>query len=120
MYKIVAIEDDNGQMRDTIKISSSPEKITTPGLKMVYRIINKLTKKSEGDYIALSYEQPEKEEKLHMFHPVHTLVPIPHSSIFAPCATKFIIVYSSRSLDAIILVSTNPASSNNLLASLER
>ncbi|UTR15277.1 nicotinate phosphoribosyltransferase [Salipaludibacillus sp. LMS25] len=74
VYKLVSIEDDNGQMTDTIKISSSPEKVTTPGIKKVYRIINNHTKKSEGDYIALANEQPENETKLHMFHPVHTYI----------------------------------------------
>lgn len=74
VYKLVSVEDDNGQLTDTIKISSSPEKVTTPGIKKVYRIINNLTKKSEGDYIALSFEQPEKVAKLHMFHPVHTYI----------------------------------------------
>lgn len=72
VYKLVSIEDENGQMADTIKISSSPEKVTTPGLKKVYRIISNETKKSEGDYIALADEQPEKETELYMFHPVHT------------------------------------------------
>ncbi|QQK78339.1 nicotinate phosphoribosyltransferase [Salicibibacter cibarius] len=72
VYKLVSIEDENGQLRDTIKLSASPEKVTTPGLKKVFRIINNHTKKAEGDYIALANEQPEKEGKLHMFHPVHT------------------------------------------------
>ncbi|WP_121614322.1 nicotinate phosphoribosyltransferase [Mesobacillus foraminis] len=74
VYKLVSIEDDHGQMRDTIKISASPEKVTTPGLKKVYRIINNHTEKSEGDYITLANEQPEKEAKLYMFHPVHTYI----------------------------------------------
>lgn len=74
VYKLVAIEDDHGQMRDTIKISASPEKITTPGLKKVYRIINDVTNKSEGDYISLENEEPAQETKLHMFHPVHTYI----------------------------------------------
>ncbi|MCF3943925.1 nicotinate phosphoribosyltransferase [Oceanobacillus alkalisoli] len=74
VYKMVSMEDESGKMTDRIKISSSPEKVTTPGLKKVYRIINKLTNKSEGDYIALDFEQPEKESKLHMFHPVHTYI----------------------------------------------
>lgn len=74
VYKLVSIEDENGQMSDTIKLSASPEKVTTPGLKKVYRIINNHTKKSEGDYMALANEQPEKEVKLHMFHPVHTYI----------------------------------------------
>ena len=33
VYKMVSIEDENGNMKDTIKISSNPEKVTTPGLK---------------------------------------------------------------------------------------
>ncbi|MGK9185664.1 nicotinate phosphoribosyltransferase [Priestia filamentosa] len=74
VYKMVSIEDENGKMTDTIKISASPKKVTTPGLKRVYRIINNYTKKSEGDYIALENEQLEKEAKLHMFHPVHTYI----------------------------------------------
>jgi len=72
VYKMAAIEDENGKMADTIKISSNPEKITTPGLKRVYRIINRRSGKAEGDYIALEHENPQNEERLKMFHPVHT------------------------------------------------
>jgi len=74
VYKMVAIEDELGKMRDTIKISANPEKVSTPGLKKVYRIINKRNGKSEGDYITLEYEQPEKQKRLEMFHPVHTFI----------------------------------------------
>ncbi|KMK76892.1 nicotinate phosphoribosyltransferase [Alkalihalobacillus pseudalcaliphilus] len=74
VYKLVSIEDENGQLTDTIKISGNPEKVTTPGLKRVYRIINRYTKKSEGDYIALEHENPNEEDVLHMFHPVHTFI----------------------------------------------
>ncbi|HZH58618.1 MAG TPA: nicotinate phosphoribosyltransferase [Metabacillus sp.] len=74
VYKLASIEDDNGEMIDTIKISGNPEKVSTPGLKKVYRIINTLNHKSEGDYITLQHENPESEEKLKMFHPIHTFV----------------------------------------------
>ncbi|KKI91914.1 nicotinate phosphoribosyltransferase [Bacillus sp. SA1-12] len=74
VYKLVSIEDENGQMLDTIKISGNPEKVSTPGLKKVYRIINRLNNKSEGDYITLFHEDPEKEGKIKMFHPVHTFI----------------------------------------------
>lgn len=73
VYKIVAIEE-NGSLVDTIKISGNPEKVTTPGLKKVYRIINKHNGKSEGDYITLDWENPAEEEPLKMFHPVHTFI----------------------------------------------
>jgi len=74
VYKLVSIQDENGNMVDTIKISGNPEKVTTPGKKKVYRIINKENGKSEGDYIALSTEEPSSENRLHMFHPIHTFV----------------------------------------------
>ncbi|PLR66500.1 nicotinate phosphoribosyltransferase [Bacillus sp. UMB0893] len=74
VYKLVAIENEKGEMADTIKISGNPEKVTTPGIKKVYRIINSLNKKSEGDYIALEDENPQAEERLKMFHPIHTFV----------------------------------------------
>ncbi len=74
VYKIVAIENEAGQMEDTIKISGNAEKVTTPGLKKVYRIIDRENGKSEGDYITMSDEDPETEERLKMFHPVHTFV----------------------------------------------
>lgn len=74
VYKLVSIEDENGKMQDTIKISGNPEKVTTPGIKKVYRIINTLNHKSEGDYIALEDENPGSEKRLKMFHPVHTFV----------------------------------------------
>lgn len=73
VYKIVAIENGSGKMEDTIKISSNPEKVTTPGLKKVYRIINNTNHHAEGDYIAMEDEKlPEK--RLRMFHPTHTFI----------------------------------------------
>ncbi|MGI2328914.1 nicotinate phosphoribosyltransferase [Planococcus sp. YIM B11945] len=74
VYKLVAIENDHGEMEDTIKISGNAEKVTTPGLKKVYRIIDRENGKSEGDYIAMYDEDPASEKRLKMFHPVHTYV----------------------------------------------
>ncbi|MBM7702836.1 nicotinate phosphoribosyltransferase [Metabacillus iocasae] len=74
VYKLVAIENEQGDMVDRIKISANPEKVSTPGRKKVYRIVNKANGKSEGDYITLHDEQPQQEERLKMFHPVHTFI----------------------------------------------
>ena len=74
VYKMVAIENECGELEDTIKISANTEKVTTPGLKKVFRIINTKNGKSEGDYITMADENPASEEKLKMFHPVHTFV----------------------------------------------
>ncbi|WP_445509755.1 nicotinate phosphoribosyltransferase [Rossellomorea marisflavi] len=74
VYKLVSIEGEDGHMQDTIKISSNAEKVSTPGKKRVYRIINSINHKSEGEYIALEHEKPQEEERLKMFHPVHTYI----------------------------------------------
>ncbi|MDM5250459.1 nicotinate phosphoribosyltransferase [Lysinibacillus sp. G4S2] len=74
VYKMVAIENNEGQLEDTIKISANAEKVTTPGLKNVYRIIDRKNGKAEGDYITMQDENPQSEERIKMFHPVHTFV----------------------------------------------
>ncbi|KGR90649.1 nicotinate phosphoribosyltransferase [Ureibacillus massiliensis 4400831 = CIP 108448 = CCUG 49529] len=74
VYKMVAIENDEGVLEDTIKITSNAEKVSTPGLKHVYRIIDRENGKAEGDYITLADENPQEEERIKMFHPIHTFV----------------------------------------------
>lgn len=74
VYKIVSIENADGIMEDTIKISSNLEKVTTPGQKKLYRIIDKENGKAEGDYITLHDEDPATEKRIKMFHPVHTFI----------------------------------------------
>ncbi len=74
VYKMVAIENNDGQLEDTIKISANAEKVTTPGLKNVYRIIDRKNGKAEGDYITMQDENPQSEKRIKMFHPVHTFV----------------------------------------------
>jgi nicotinate phosphoribosyltransferase len=70
VYKMVAKEND-GTWEPTIKISSNPAKISTPGRKTIFRIIDRETGKARGDWIA-SYEQLLKEEEpLTLFHPEH-------------------------------------------------
>ena len=74
VYKLVSIEDKNGVMVDTMKISSNAEKVSTPGKKQVWRITRNSDGKSEGDYIALWDERPDQLEELFMFHPVYTYI----------------------------------------------
>lgn len=70
VYKLVQIEDD-GQMVDTIKISSNPDKISNPGNKQMWRIINKETGIAEGDYITLHNEVLPKNA-IRLVHPLHS------------------------------------------------
>ncbi len=74
VYKLVAIENDQGEVEDTIKLSSNAEKVSTPGKKQVWRITRKSDGKSEGDYVTLWNENPMDQESIYMFHPVHTYI----------------------------------------------
>ncbi|WP_297816215.1 nicotinate phosphoribosyltransferase [uncultured Lactobacillus sp.] len=74
VYKLVAIEDENGKMRDTLKISSNAEKVSTPGKKQVWRIQANSEKKNEGDWVSGYDEDPRDFEALFMFHPQYTYI----------------------------------------------
>ena len=72
VYKLACLEDDNGNMVDRLKVSENPAKLTIPGIKRVYRIINKDTGMAAGDYIALENEDVSAEASIKLFHPTHT------------------------------------------------
>ncbi|CAM4467507.1 nicotinate phosphoribosyltransferase [Paenibacillus tarimensis] len=74
VYKLVARETEEGLI-PVIKISGNPEKVTTPGLKHVYRIISRETGKAEADYIALKEETDVQEgRRIKLFDPVHPYI----------------------------------------------
>ncbi|MEK3741916.1 nicotinate phosphoribosyltransferase [Brevibacillus sp. FSL K6-0770] len=56
VYKLVAREDANGVFQPTIKISGNPEKVTTPGIKDMYRLIDPDTGKAIADYVCFPEE----------------------------------------------------------------
>jgi len=95
VYKLVSIENESGELVDTIKISANPEKVTTPGRKRVYRIINAENGHAEGDYIALDDENIQQEEKLKMFHPIHTYI------------SKFVTNFTAKELHESIIENGN-------------
>ena len=72
VYKLACLEDENGNMVDRLKVSENPGKLTIPGIKRVYRIINKENGMAAGDYIALESEDISKEKSIKLFHPTHT------------------------------------------------
>ncbi|WP_395317888.1 nicotinate phosphoribosyltransferase [Fructilactobacillus frigidiflavus] len=74
VYKLVSVEDKDGKMVDTIKLSNNAEKVSTPGKKQVWRITEKQDGKSEGDYVTLASEDPRVEKELYMFHPQYTYI----------------------------------------------
>lgn len=74
VYKIVALEDEQGKMQNTIKLSNNAEKVSTPGKKQVWRITSREKGKSEGDYITYHDFDMSQVEELKMFHPTYTYI----------------------------------------------
>jgi len=69
VYKLSAIEGDDGTIIPKIKISENPAKITTPHFKKVYRIFSKDTGKAEADLICVHDEEIDFTKPLELFDP---------------------------------------------------
>jgi nicotinate phosphoribosyltransferase len=74
VYKLVAREKA-GTYVPVIKISGNPEKVSAPGVKEVYRILNGETGRAEADYITLRGEEDvEQRKRIKLFDPVHPYI----------------------------------------------
>ena len=71
VYKLVAVEAEDGTIVPKIKISENVTKITTPGFKQVYRLYSKDTSAAIADVITLSDEVIEGGE-YEIFDPEYT------------------------------------------------
>jgi len=71
VYKLVAIES-GGVMKPKIKISNNPEKVTTPGFKQVYRLIDNSNNKAIADVITMFDEIINETSPYIIFDPNHT------------------------------------------------
>ena len=69
VYKLVAIEDESGNIIPKIKISENAAKITTPHFKKIYRIFSKDTGKAEADLICLHNEEFDFTQPMELFDP---------------------------------------------------
>jgi len=72
VYKLVAVENDNGEIVPKIKISENVAKITTPGFKQVYRLYSSENSSAIADVITLHDEVIDKFEPYELFDPEHT------------------------------------------------
>ena len=72
VYKLVAVEDENGNITPKIKISENVEKITTPCFKNVWRLYDKDTNKAIADVITLHDETIDDTKPYEIFDPEHT------------------------------------------------
>ncbi|MBR3867380.1 MAG: nicotinate phosphoribosyltransferase [Butyricicoccus sp.] len=72
VYKLVAVDDANGQIVPRIKVSENVEKITTPHFKKIYRLYDNETGKAHGDVLVLRDEVIDENKPYTLFHPIHT------------------------------------------------
>jgi len=69
VYKLVAVENEDGTIRPKIKISENIGKITTPHFKKIYRFIGRDTGKAIADYLAVYDETVDDSGTLEIFDP---------------------------------------------------
>ena len=72
VYKLVAVEDGDGNIIPKIKVSENVAKITTPGFKQVYRLYSKETGKSIADVVTLRDEVIDNDFPYEIFDQEHT------------------------------------------------
>lgn len=69
VYKLVAVEDEDGTIVPKIKISENVTKITTPHYKKLYRFYGNDTGKAIADYLAVYDETVDDSKPLVIFDP---------------------------------------------------
>ena len=69
VYKLSAVEDDQGNIIPKIKISENPAKITNPHFKKVYRLFENSTGKAIADLICVHDEVIDPAKPLELFDP---------------------------------------------------
>lgn len=72
VYKLAAIQNEEGEFVPKIKISENTEKITNPGNKTIYRIYEKESGKIKADLICFADEVIDTEQDLLLFDPIET------------------------------------------------
>lgn len=72
VYKLAAVEDENGHIIPKIKVSENAAKITNPHFKKLFRMYSNETGKAMADLIMLHDETVDQTEPLEIFDPEHT------------------------------------------------
>ena len=72
VYKLVAVEHEDGEIEPKIKISENVAKITNPHFKKLYRFYGNDTGKAIADYLCVHDETVDDSGKLEIFDPEAT------------------------------------------------
>lgn len=103
VYKLSAIEDQNGAVIPRMKISDNPGKTTNPGSKEVWRFYDKSTGYALADLITLEGEEIDENKPYEIFDPQHTwkrktLTNFKVEKLLKPIFVKGKLVYKEKSL----------------------
>ena len=106
VYKLVATEDNGGNITPKIKISENVAKITTPGFKQVHRLYSKKDSSALADVITMHGEQIDDTKPYTIFDPEHTwkrktITDFYSRELLKPVFVKGECVYDSPSLDVL-------------------
>ena len=72
VYKLMAVEKENGEIVPKIKVSENVEKITVPHFKKVWRFYGNDTGKAIADYMTVYDETVDDSRDLEIFDPAAT------------------------------------------------
>lgn len=72
VYKLAAVEDEDGNIIPRIKISENVGKITTPHFKKIYRFYSKQNHKAEADLLSIYNEELDFTKPFELFDPMAT------------------------------------------------
>lgn len=72
IYKLTAVENQEGEYVPKIKISENVSKITTPGFKKVYRLFSRENDKAIADVVTEFSERIDDSKAYEIFDPEHT------------------------------------------------
>ncbi len=106
VYKLVAVEDEQGREIPKIKISENPEKVTVPCSKRVVRFFEKDTKKAIADLLVLEDEVIDETQPYELFSPEYvwkrkTITDFIAVELLKPIFVKGECVYESPDLHEI-------------------
>ncbi len=106
VYKLCAVEDENGEIIPKIKISENVGKITNPGFKKVYRFFEQENGMAEADYICMHDEVVDDLKPLEICDPEarwkrKTMENFKAQELLVPIFEKGKLVYKLPTLDEI-------------------
>ena len=106
VYKLAAVEQEDGSIQPKIKISENVGKITNPHFKKLYRFFGNDTGKAIADYLCLHDETVDDSKNLEIFDPeatwkTKTVYNFTAKELQVPIFVKGQLVYQCPSLEEI-------------------